>query len=133
MSIHDNKKDKQIRLGSPLLYPTKKVCHRVILVLFQENKPVNTQVAVSNSQNTRHVHKSRRLHAHIVTRYRHGYSHIELSPGSKQLCTIALPWGDYEYQNFPMGVCNTSDILKRKYMNCLKRLIWFNHIKMMYF
>ena len=41
-----------------------------------------------------------------------GYYHIELSPGSKQLCTIVLPWGKYEYQNLPMGVCNSSDIFQ---------------------
>jgi hypothetical protein len=27
-----------------------------------------------------------------------GYYHKELSPFSKQLCTIVLPWGKYEYQ-----------------------------------
>ena len=26
-----------------------------------------------------------------------GYYHIELSPNSKKLCTIVLPWGKYEY------------------------------------
>ncbi len=41
-----------------------------------------------------------------------GYYHIELSPHSKQLCTIVLPWGKYEYQRLPMGLCNSPDILK---------------------
>ena len=27
-----------------------------------------------------------------------GYYHIELSPFSRELCTIVLPWGKYEYQ-----------------------------------
>ena len=43
-----------------------------------------------------------------------GYYHIELSPRSKQLCTIILPWGKYKYQNIPMGVCNSPDIFQEK-------------------
>ena len=34
------------------------------------------------------------------------YYKIDLSPGSKHLCTIELPWDNYEYQKLPMGVCN---------------------------
>ena len=41
-----------------------------------------------------------------------GYYHIELSPGSKQICTILLPWGKYEYQKLPMGVCNSPYIFQ---------------------
>ena len=37
-----------------------------------------------------------------------GYYHIELMPFSKSLCTIVMPWGKYEYQRLPMGLCNTS-------------------------
>ena len=43
-----------------------------------------------------------------------GYYHIELSPFSKQLCTIVLPWGKYEYQKLPMGLCNSPDIFQEK-------------------
>ena len=43
-----------------------------------------------------------------------GYYHIELSPSSKQLCTIVLPWGKYEYQKLPMGLCNSPDIFQEK-------------------
>ena len=43
-----------------------------------------------------------------------GYYHIELSPMSKQLCTIVLPWGKYEYQRLPMGLCNSPDIFQEK-------------------
>jgi hypothetical protein len=43
-----------------------------------------------------------------------GYYHIELSPFSKQLCTIILPWGKYEYQRLPMGLCNSPDIFQEK-------------------
>ena len=39
-----------------------------------------------------------------------GYYHIGLSPGSKKICTIVLPWGKYEYQKIHMGVCNIPDI-----------------------
>jgi hypothetical protein len=34
-----------------------------------------------------------------------GYDHSELSPHAKQHCTIVLPWGKYEYQRLPMGLC----------------------------
>jgi hypothetical protein len=43
-----------------------------------------------------------------------GYYHIELSPDSKRLCTIMLPWGKYEYQKLPMGLCNSPDIFQEK-------------------
>ena len=43
-----------------------------------------------------------------------GYYHIELNPFSKQLCTIVLPWGKYEYQHLPMGLCNSPDIFQEK-------------------
>ena len=45
------------------------------------------------------------------------YYRIELSPGAKQLCTIVLPWGKYEYQNLPMRVCNSPDIFQEKISN----------------
>ena len=41
-----------------------------------------------------------------------GYYHIDLSPGAKQLCTIVLPWGKYDYQKLPMGVYNSPDIFQ---------------------
>ena len=40
-----------------------------------------------------------------------GYYHIELMPFSKQLCPIIMPWGKYEYQCLPMGLCNSPNIL----------------------
>ena len=43
-----------------------------------------------------------------------GYYHIELSPNSKRQCTIVLPWGEYEYQRLPMGLCNSPDIFQEK-------------------
>jgi len=43
-----------------------------------------------------------------------GYYHIELNPDSRKLCTIVLPWGNYEYQRLPMGLCNSPDIFQEK-------------------
>jgi len=43
-----------------------------------------------------------------------GYYHIKLSPDAKKLCTIVLPWGKYEYERLPMGLCNSPDIFKEK-------------------
>ena len=41
-----------------------------------------------------------------------GYYHIRLSPDSRKLCTIVMPWGKYEYQRLPMGLCNSPDIFQ---------------------
>ena len=41
-----------------------------------------------------------------------GYYHIELMPFSKRLCTIVMPWGKYEYQHLPMGLCNSYNIIE---------------------
>ena len=43
-----------------------------------------------------------------------GYYHTEHSPFSKQLCSIVLPWGKYEYQRLPIGLCNSPDIFQKK-------------------
>jgi len=43
-----------------------------------------------------------------------GYYHIKLNPDAKKLCTIVLPWGKYEYQRLPMGLCNSPDIFQEK-------------------
>ena len=43
-----------------------------------------------------------------------GYYHIELSPSSKCLCTIVTPFGKYEYQRLPMGLCNSPDIFQER-------------------
>jgi hypothetical protein len=48
-----------------------------------------------------------------------GYYHIELSPDSKWLCTIVLPWGKYEYQKLPMGLCNSPNIFQEKMSSTL--------------
>ena len=43
-----------------------------------------------------------------------GYYHIKLDPQSRKLCTIVLPWGKYEYDSLPMGLCNSPDIFQEK-------------------
>ena len=41
------------------------------------------------------------------------YHHIEISAKSKELCTIVTYWGKYEYQQLPMGLCNSPDIFHK--------------------
>ena len=43
-----------------------------------------------------------------------GHYHIELSPASKKLCTLVFPFGKYEMQRLPMGLCNSPDIFQEK-------------------
>jgi hypothetical protein len=51
-----------------------------------------------------------------------GYYHIELSPFGKELCTIVLPWGKYEYQRLPMGLANSPDIFQEKISTLMEGL-----------
>lgn len=51
-----------------------------------------------------------------------GYYHIELSPQSKRLCTIVLPFGKYEYQRLPMGLSNSPNIFQEKMSKLMERL-----------
>jgi hypothetical protein len=43
-----------------------------------------------------------------------GYYHLELSPFSKHLCTIVMPFSKYEYQHLPMGLYNSPDIFQER-------------------
>ncbi|HSN67194.1 MAG TPA: reverse transcriptase domain-containing protein [Fusibacter sp.] len=51
-----------------------------------------------------------------------GYYHIKLNPFSRSLCTIVLPWGKYEYQRLPMGLCNSPDIFQEKMSSLMEDL-----------
>jgi len=51
-----------------------------------------------------------------------GYYHIELSPNSRKLCTIVLPWGKYEMQRLPMGLCNSPDIFQERMSTLFEEL-----------
>ena len=51
-----------------------------------------------------------------------GYYHIELTPNSKRLCTIVLPWGKFEYQRLPMGLSNSPDIFQEKMSTLMQDL-----------
>ena len=50
-----------------------------------------------------------------------GYYHIELTPFSKRLCTIIMPWGKYKYQQLLMGPCNSPDIFQECIAENLKK------------
>ena len=43
-----------------------------------------------------------------------GYYHIYLSKQARNLCTIILPWGQYQYKRLPIGVSNYLDIFQDK-------------------
>jgi Reverse transcriptase (RNA-dependent DNA polymerase) len=51
-----------------------------------------------------------------------GYYHIELNPDSKKYCTIVMPFGKYEYQRIPMGLCNSPDIFQEKMSKLMEGL-----------
>ena len=51
-----------------------------------------------------------------------GYYHIQLNPFSRSLCTIVLPFGKYEYQRLPMGLCNSPDIFQENMSDLMQDL-----------
>ena len=53
-----------------------------------------------------------------------GCYHIEIDPKAKELCTIVLPWGKYEYQRLPMELCNSPDIFQEKMSNLMYDLVY---------
>ena len=50
------------------------------------------------------------------------YYHIELNPDSRKYCTIVFPFGKYEYQRIPMGLCNSLDIVQEKMSELMEGL-----------
>jgi hypothetical protein len=61
-----------------------------------------------------------------------GHYYSELNLHAKQLCTIVLPWGKYEYQRLPMSLCTSPDIFQER-MSCLMDdLEYVEHILMIY-
>ena len=51
-----------------------------------------------------------------------GYYHIRLDAESKKLCTLIFPWGKYEMQCLPMGLCNSPDIFQEKMSTLMEEL-----------
>ena len=51
-----------------------------------------------------------------------GYYHIKLDAASRKLCTIVLPWGKYEYNALPMGLCSSCDIFQEKMSDLMQGL-----------
>ena len=51
-----------------------------------------------------------------------GYYHVELHPDSKKLCTLVFPWGKYEMQVLPMGLCNGPDVFQEKMSTLFEEL-----------
>jgi len=51
-----------------------------------------------------------------------GFYHIKLDASSRRLCTIMLPWGKYEYNALPMGLCNSPDIFQEKMSELMQGL-----------
>ena len=43
-----------------------------------------------------------------------GYYNISLTGGAKKVCTINAPFGNYEYNHIPMGVCIAPDIFQEQ-------------------
>ena len=51
-----------------------------------------------------------------------GYYQMPLDGPSKKKCTIVLPWGKYEYQVLPMGICVAGDIFQERMNELLGHL-----------
>lgn len=51
-----------------------------------------------------------------------GYYQMPLDDASKKKCTIVLPWGKYEYQVLPMGICVAGDVFQERMNELLGHL-----------
>ena len=54
-----------------------------------------------------------------------GYYHVRLDPDPRKLCTIVLPWGKFEYQRLPQGICNGPDVFQEKMFELFDGLVSF--------
>ena len=43
-----------------------------------------------------------------------GYCHMRLSDKAKQYCGIVLPWGTYNYNMLPMGLCIATEVFQAR-------------------
>lgn len=51
-----------------------------------------------------------------------GFFHIPLTPEASKLCAIVLPFGKFQYQRLPMGLCNSPDIFQESMSRLLDGL-----------
>ena len=51
------------------------------------------------------------------------YYHIELYLREKQICTIVIPWVNYDNQKLYMEVCNIPDIFQEKIYEIFEGLV----------
>lgn len=51
-----------------------------------------------------------------------GYYQMPLDDASKKLCTMVLPFGKFEYQSLPMGICVAGDIFQERMNELLGHL-----------
>ena len=108
------KKGESIGVVISHFYSTEKEWNGIILVRFQESKSKTRRkpFPIPKIQDM-----LLNLEGFTYASYldlNMGYYDIELSPGSKQICSIVLLWGKYKYQKLPMGVCNSTNILQEK-------------------
>ena len=50
------------------------------------------------------------------------YYHIQLTPNTRRLCTIVMPWVKYEYKRLPMGLSNSPDIFQENMSGLMQGL-----------
>ena len=52
------------------------------------------------------------------------YNYICLFDKASNLCTIILPWGNYQYKRRPIGARNSPDIFQEKVKKMFRRLVF---------
>ena len=117
-------RNQRFRMGSPMFYYTKKDGTVRFITDFRElNKRIRRKpYPIPKIQDL--LLKLEGFQFGTSLDLNMGYYHIELTPNSKRLCTIVLPWGKYKYNCLPMELCNSPDIFQEK-MNSLMRGLEF--------